>query len=328
MSAQRVTLAGPEWMGDRAPGSELVRAPTARGWIAGKIQADGRGDLDAVHALQQAIRVTPLRAAAAPYTWPQGAVDSRMPVHPSITAEIEGMSAEQFFALFTEATRVCAPHAHDQPILARMRRVGIEPGRPGAFDGAAREARAAIESAAPVAWARIRRAAAHLGSPVNGWRANLDSIGTYGTSYLRRAAVAYTGLDASTPEDAVCYTVCNDARGMPLQSDSSYRLCFDADGLPPVRAFWSLTMYDHRHHLAGNLIDRCAIGSRDPIAYNSDGSLELCIQRRSPGDRREHNWLPTPEHGPFSMILRLHWPTHAILDGLWQPPRIRRANDD
>ncbi len=325
-SAQRITLAGPEWTGGGAPGSTLVRAPTATGWIVGRIQADGRGDLDAVHELQQVVRVAPLSAAATPYTWPQGAVDGRRQAHGSLIDQIESTSVEQFFALFANATRTNPPHANDQPILERMRRVGLEPGTPLALADAAPEMREAIEAAGPAARERIKRAAARPGSPLNGWRANLGAVGTYGTDYLRRAAVAYAGLDASTPEDAVCAAASSDCDGMPLESGAIYRLHFGADELPPVRAFWSLTMYDHRQRLAANVIDRYAIGSRDAIEHNADGSLDLYVQHRSPGDEHEANWLPTPEQGPFTMILRLHWPMHAILDGQWQPPRIRRVS--
>ncbi len=325
-SAQRITLASPTWAGDRAPGSELLRAPTTSGWIAGRIQAGGRGDLDAVHELQQAIHVAPLSAAAAPYTWPQGVVDSRMHPHGSTIDQIERTSSEQFFALFTDTLEGSLPHANDQPILVRMGRIGLAPGKRLLLAHAAPEIRDAIEAAGPAARERIKRAAARPAALFNGWRANLGTIGTYGTDYLRRAAVALAGLDASTPEDAVCFTAVNDGEGRPLLSESVYRLHFAADGLPPFRAFWSLTMYDHRQNLAANALDRYAVGSRDALARNADGSLDLFVQCRSPGDEHEPNWLPSPEHGPFSMTLRLHWPMHAVLDGQWQPPRIRRVS--
>ena len=303
-----------------------MRAPTATGWIVGWIQADGRGDLDAVHDLQQAIRVAPLSAAATPHTWPQGAVDGRRQAHGSLIDQIESTSVEQFFTLFADATRTNPPHANDQPILERMRRIGLGPGMRLALADAAPEMRGSIEAAGPTARDRIKRAAARPGSMVNGWRTNRGAVGTYGADYLHRAAVAYAGLDASTPEDVACLSASNDGDGMPLESEAIYRLHFGADELPPVRAFWSVTMYDHRQRLAANMIDRYAIGSRDALAYDTGGSLDLYVQHRSPGDEHEANWLPTPEHGPFTMILRLHWPTQAILDGQWRPPRIQRMS--
>lgn len=324
-SARRVTLAGPAWTGGAAPGSALVRSPTPRGRIVAQFHADSRGDLDAVHELQQAIRVVPLSAAPGPFTWPQARVDARVSAAASMIDHIEALSVEEFFGIFADATDENPPHIIDQPIVERMRCIGLGPGKPLSLADATPELREAIEAAGPAARQRIKRAAARPDTLLNGWRMNIGS-GTYGTHYLRRAAVAYSGLGASTPEDAVCPTAFNDGDGMPLQSGSAYTLHFAADELPPVRACWSLTMYDHRQHLAANAIERYAICSRDPIVYNADGSLDLRVQHHSPGDGREHNWLPTPEHGPFTMTLRLRCPTNAVIDGLWQPPRIRRVS--
>jgi hypothetical protein len=94
--------------------------------------------------------------------------------------------------------------------------------------------------------------------------------------------------------------------------------------LPPVRAFWSLTMYDERQLFAANPIGRYAIGDRDKLQFNPDGSLDLYVQRASPGSERESNWLPAPANGPFSMTMRLYWPKANVLYGEWSPPPVRR----
>jgi hypothetical protein len=95
---------------------------------------------------------------------------------------------------------------------------------------------------------------------------------------------------------------------------------FNKDQIPPVRAFWSLTMYNEKQLLAANPIDRFAIGDRDKLAFNPDGSLDLYIQRESPGRDKESNWLPAPASGPFTMNMRLYWPKAEVLDGTWSPP--------
>jgi hypothetical protein len=162
-----------------------------------------------------------------------------------------------------------------------------------------------------------------MGVASAGWRTNLTAIGTYGADYLSRAVIAYVGLGSNTIEDAVYPTAVTDADGKPFISDNRYMLHFNKDQVPPVRAFWSLTMYNERHLLAANPIDRYAIGDRDKLAFNPDGSLDLYIQRESPGQDKASNWLPTPASGPFTMNLRLYWPKPEVLDGNWAPPGVK-----
>jgi hypothetical protein len=158
-----------------------------------------------------------------------------------------------------------------------------------------------------------------------GWRTNLTAIGTYGADYLNRAGVAYAGIGANTIEDAVYPTAFIDAEGKPFSSDSRYVLHFNKDEIPPVRAFWSLTMYNEKQLLAANPIDRFAIGDRDKLAFNPDGSLDLYIQRESPGKDKESNWLPAPGSGSFTMNMRLYWPKAEVLDGTWSPPGVMQV---
>jgi hypothetical protein len=140
---------------------------------------------------------------------------------------------------------------------------------------------------------------------------------------LSRAAIAYVGLDSNTIEDAVYPTAIAHADGNPFSSDKRYLLHFDKDQIPPVRAFWSLTMYNEKQLFAANPIDRYAIGDRDKLAFNNDGSLDLYIQRDSPGKDKESNWLPAPVSDPFTMNMRLYWPKPEVLDGSWVPPRVK-----
>jgi hypothetical protein len=96
---------------------------------------------------------------------------------------------------------------------------------------------------------------------------------------------------------------------------------FAKDQLPPVRAFWSITMYNEDGYFVANPIDRFAIGDRDPLKFNADGSLDLYIQRSAPGGDRDSNWLPAPD-GKFNLTLRLYWPSEEILSGRWTPPAV------
>jgi hypothetical protein len=115
-----------------------------------------------------------------------------------------------------------------------------------------------------------------------------------------------------------------DADGRPVSGDHRYVLHFEADELPPVEAFWSVTMYDEHGFQAANAIDRFAIGDRDPLRYNADGSLDLYVQHDSPGPDREANWLPAPR-GPLGVTMRLYEPKTAVLQGGWNPPAMRKV---
>jgi hypothetical protein len=109
---------------------------------------------------------------------------------------------------------------------------------------------------------------------------------------------------------------------VPLASDKTYVMRFAKGQLPPARALWSVSVYDERQFFPANPIARYALGDRDPLVFNEDGSLELYLQRQSPGKEREPNWLPTPNKGLFSITLRLYWPEPEATDGTWSPPQV------
>jgi hypothetical protein len=117
-------------------------------------------------------------------------------------------------------------------------------------------------------------------------------------------------------------TAFTDGDGQPFDSSRRYLLHFEPGQSPPADAFWSVTMYDQRQLFTANPINRFAIGDRDALKFNADGSLDIHIRRESPGADLESNWLPAPASGPFTMNLRLYWPGPAALDGTWQPPAV------
>ena len=240
--------------------------------------------------------------------------------------QVDKMDGATFFAMFAELMKDNPPHANDYPILERMRRIGIEPGKSFSVASAPKDVQDALNAAPVEALKQIKATWSNSGALANGWRTNLTAIGTYGTDYLHRAGVAYAGLGANVIEDAVYPTALVDADGQPFSSDKRYVLHFAKDQIPPARAFWSLTMYDERQLFAENPIGRYAIGDRDKLALNADGWLDLYIQRESPGKDKEANWLPTPKSGPFTMNLRLYWPKAEVLGGSWASPPVKRLD--
>lgn len=130
---------------------------------------------------------------------------------------------------------------------------------------------------------------------------------------------------ANQPEDAIYPMNLTDADGKLVRAENNYVLHFDNGRLPPADAFWSLTMYDEAGFQAPNPINRFAIGDRDQLKYNSDGSLDLYIQHDRPGSDKEANWLPSPAKGALGLTMRLYAPKLQALDGRWAPPSLQRA---
>ena len=165
-----------------------------------------------------------------------------------------------------------------------------------------------------------------MGIIVNGWNVPLDT-GVYGTDYLNRAVITAVGLGANRPEDAVYPISLAGLDGKPYDGANKYVLHFNKGEFPPVRGFWSLTMYDADFFFVDNPLNRYTLSQRNKLKFNPDGSVDLYLQAANPGPEKESNWLPAPE-GRFVLMLRLYWPPETdptILNGTWKPPAVRRV---
>jgi hypothetical protein len=161
---------------------------------------------------------------------------------------------------------------------------------------------------------------------INGW-AYTTKTGIYGTDYLMRALITAIGLGANRPQDAVYPTSQKDAGGQAYDGANKYVVHFGRDELPPAEGFWSITMYDANYFFVANPINRYSISARQNLQRNDDGSVDLYVQKDSPGADRESNWLPAPS-GKFVLMMRLYWPREAdpsILDGSWTIPPVAKA---
>ena len=159
---------------------------------------------------------------------------------------------------------------------------------------------------------------------VNGWTFTRET-GDYGTDYLQRAYIAATDLGANRPQDLLNLLTEFDGTGKALEGIHHYTLHFPKGCTPPVNGFWSLTMYNQEQYFVPNPLNRYMLNSFSKFKYNKDGSLDLYLQKDSPGKIREANWLPAPD-GKFVLMLRLYWPTQAALDNTWTPPAIMLKN--
>lgn len=136
-----------------------------------------------------------------------------------------------------------------------------------------------------------------LARVVNGWQMNTEVMGVYGDYFLKRAIIAMAGLGANQALDAIYPLSLVDTEGRPYDGTLTNTMHFDRDHLPPVRAFWSITMYDAESFQCANELDRFAIDDRDALTYNPDGSLDLFFQHAKPEAEKVASWLPAPVGG-------------------------------
>ena len=218
------------------------------------------------------------------------------------------MPAKEYFTYAVELMKLHSPHLSDWSTISRLQRIGIEPGERFSWDALPSVIRD-VSDRSTLKWAEIDAGKDADTRPFsNGWLMNTDTMGVYGNYYLKRAIVAMVGLGANQPEDAIYPVNVGDSEGMPMQAENNYVLHFSKDEVPPVEAFWSLTMYDVEGFQVVNPINRFALGDRNPLKFNRDGSLDLFIQHRNPGRDKESNWLPAPESGELGITLRLYAP--------------------
>jgi hypothetical protein len=322
--AGNFAIAPPGWQGRLPEGVQLIKAPTPFVWIIGRTQTNGARDYEAVHKVQTGYTITPLSQLGKVPQPVTATIDPTVDTKTPPMIQVDTMVADQYFAHAAELLKVNPPHIMDQPIVARMRRIGIEPGKSFDLRWADTVVEHALQRVVPDGLKAMKAKIPTLARVVNGWQMNTDTMGAYGSYYLKRAIVAMVGLGANLPEDAVYPLNLGDSDGKPLTGANKYSLRFAGTGIPPVSAFWSITLYDKDGFPTANSLFRNAIGDRDELKQNSDGSLEIYFQHESPGKDKESNWLPAPL-GDFNLTMRLYAPKGEVLDGRWAPPPVTKA---
>jgi hypothetical protein len=318
-------IVGPRWTGELPKGVEEIKSPTNTVWLVGRTLTNGKDDYPAVHAIQNQYKLTPLSAWGKEYTPADNVpvakgVDLKTPP----VEQVAQMDAGTFFARLNTLMKDNPPAAADAETMKRFAAIGVAPGKP--FDPAMLDPAVAkgVERGARAAREKIdAEAKKPLGKVVNNWSVLTDRVGRYETDYLFRSAVARVLLGANLPEDTVYPMTRVDAEGKALTGANRYVIRFAKGKLPPVGAFWSVSMYNSKQAFVDNPINRYAIGDRDRLSFDDDGSLTLYVQHESPGQDKESNWLPAPTD-EFNLFLRLYWPKKEVLDGAWRPPAVER----
>lgn len=324
---QKYAITGPGWHGTLPDGVKEYKSPTDIVWILGRIYCTGTAkDYAAVHKMQDEISLVPLSAYGKPYTPSPGKVDPNIDMKTSVRDQVNVLDTAAYFNLLATLMKDNPPAKADEPMVAKMAKLGIEPGKPFTFDKLDPAVQAALKDVPKEGFEKIMAHFKTAGEDVNGW-VFTTKTGLYGTDYLRRALVTAIGLGANRPQDAVYPTSEVDAEGTPYSGANKYVLRFDKGQMPPVNGFWSLTMYNAEYFFYGNKLNRYTLSARNDLKKNADGSIDLYLQHESPGPDKESNWLPAPAD-KFILMLRLYWPKEtppSILDGTWKIPGAKKA---
>lgn len=316
-------IVGPGWKGTLPAGLTELRIPTNLVMIGGRTYTASKDEYAAVHALQDQYKLVPLSEWGKAYSPPTNVplkpgVDSKTPVPTQVLA----MPPEAFFGRLNALLVANPPEPADPATMARIARLGIAPGAAFSTAAFAPDVRMAIEDGIAAGQKLMRET--QRGKEANGWEVTLD-MGRYGTNYPYRASWTFFGVGGNLPEDAIYPFAHKDGEGKLLNGANKYVLHFSKAEIPPVNAFWSLTMYDADSFLVPNAINRYALGDRSGMKVGDDGSLTIYIQNESPSADRQANWLPAPKEGEFRLAMRLYAPRREVADGTWSPPPIRRA---
>ncbi|HSW03559.1 DUF1254 domain-containing protein [Aquabacterium sp.] len=328
-AAQQVLIAGPDWQGTLPAGMQLARAETQLVKIVTRILLEGGESAEAVQALEDRYGLQPLSQhlghapppAPPPIHFITPGHDPRTRFEPAGT---------DFIAPLNFMLSLCRPPAEEQPLLQGFQRIGIAAGQ--AFDEQqlAPALSKAIADGVAAAHRRIEAKAARLDDRINGWEMPLHLRGSRArmaadeAALLNRAAAARYAIWGVDAEEGLYMVSDEDAQGQPLDG-AAHRYTLHFEQPPPVRAFWSFTVYDAATRcLVAHSSGRYAVRDRDPgLQRELDGGFTLQLQHDAPAGGANANWLPVPAR-PFQVVARLYWPCAELLDGRYRPPPIER----
>jgi hypothetical protein len=324
-------VVGPDWKGGTPTGIRQVFQSTTPFPLALiRTQLFNPDDMPNVEKIQSGYKSQPLSAFL---KQPAPPAAPKIEFVPATTAGIK----DNFFQYLDAALQYVPETPRDKAIRAKLAKIGIGPGKTFAFNDLSLEHKAAILVAMKQGDDKVDKWLASGNKDINGW--NVGSFfgdeAFYNGDWVMRAGAAKGGLLGNDAVEAMYPYTRTDATGEPLDgSKHKYTITFPPGQLPPVNAFWSVTMYDGKSQfLVKNPINRYLINSPmvSAMKKDADGSLTLYIQKDSPGADMEANWLPAPDDTIY-LVMRLYWPKPAppsILpagEGTWRPPGVKRVS--
>jgi len=322
-------IAAPGWTGPTPAGiRQVIRSGSTLSLAIFRTQLFGPDDLDALRKVQAGYRARTLSAYLnQPAPPPAPAI-----AFPAFSAE---NAKKNFFEYLDFMLQFIPASPNESQIRAQLASIGVGPGKTFNFADLPVKQKLEIGLGLRQGSKKVDAAVAKAGVAINGW--NVSGLpgdsAHYNGDWLGRAVAAQAGIFGNSPEEATYPFTRIDSAGRKLSGEHSYTITFPAGGLPPVNAFWSVTMYDGKTQLLiKNPIDRYLINAPmlDGMIKNADGSVTIYIQAKSPSPARQANWLPAPT-GPIYLVMRLYWPktsAPSILpagQGSWKPPGVVRT---
>lgn len=317
-------IVGPDWGGETPAGLPVISSPTNSVWLIGRTLVEGEEDLPNVHAIQDQYQLTPLSV------W-EGTGEAKVktdldnpPPAPDPT------DPWNFFQIVNIGMTENPPPSDEASLMSEFAKIGVGPGQTFDPDRFTEEQKEIVLTAMRQARQRDIYKAMSSITVREGFTYLPPNMGNYGKDYYLRAFVALVGLGALEPVEAVYFGSVTDKDGNPYDARNCYVLRFEKEDLPPVNAFWSLSLYeiapDGRRYFTKNPINRYSIGDRtEGLKYGSDGSLEIYIQRRPPSEDKVSNWLPAPSSSDaFALNLRCYLPGEPIVNGQYRVPGVER----
>ena len=345
-------VAGPGWTGATPKGIEKVLTSGSQfAFAVFRTQLFNAADIDNVRAIQAKYSVKPLSkflgepapAAAPKVAWPEFQSLSKVMGEPLSTAlsgkdwdkfddAIAKMDPFSYLGFVLQFAPPIGPAAVEVPLRDKFASIGLEAGKPFSTEGWSDEEKAALAEGIKTGTKEVAKQVKSFGKDVNGWQISTGLFGSremLGDDYMIRAVAAVAGIYGNDSAEALYPATKVDQDGQPLDgSKANYTITFDKGDLPPVNAFWSITMYDGKSQLlVKNPINRYLINAPmlPDLKKNSDGSLTLYVQHAEPTDvDQKANWLPAPD-GPIYLVMRLYWPKEDALNGTWKPPVVKKA---
>jgi hypothetical protein len=318
-------LVGPQWQGEKPEGIKaMIHSETAFAFVLYRTQLFNPDDIENVKKIQAGYKVQTLSQFLGKPTPPAPpAIDFMKP----LTTEQERTSLE-FFNVLNFILQFCPTHPSEHELMARFATIGVGAGKSFDAQALSPEVRKALADGMADAWKTF---AEYKETQLDaGKRTSADGFGTrefLKNDYMQRISAAVLGIYGNSKEEAIYPAYFIDAEQQKLDGANRYTLRFAPGQLPPVNAFWSLTLYQLPASLLyTNTLNRYLINSAmlSSLKRDADDGITLYIQSESPGANKESNWLPAPQ-GPFFTVLRLYWPKTEALDGTWKAPAMQRS---
>lgn len=319
-------LAGPNWKGETPPGiKSVIRSETEFAFVLYRTQLFNPGDIENVKKIQAGYKVEPLsKFLGQPAPAPAPAVDFIAPL-----SAADERTSPDFFKELNFILQFCPTDPSETELMARFAELNIGAGKTFDLQAFTPDIQKAITDGMADAWAAFKE---HKETMIDtGKASSADSFGTRAflkNDYMQRMSGAVLGIYGNSKDEALYPVYFTDDQQKPLSGAGKYTLRFEPGQLPPVNAFWSVTLYQLPESLLyANPLNRYLINSPmlPDLKKDADGGLTLYVQNESPGPDKEANWLPAPT-GPFFVAMRLYWPKPEALDGKWKAPPLHHVN--